>query len=269
MGNSGDAERNGPSPAAEPGAQEESLEDLECWAIANGIDLSAATAAPTPTPSTVERWMAEAAALDNSGPTDARSTDRSPRRDGSRSASLRRAAEALQASVLRSRASVASLCASLAREPSTAEEHHDPTPMVSQEQGRDPSPPRWGARGNERPARAAIHGARVHGSRLVQFGDLRLPLRQGARSRGWGGGRGAQVNAVCDGPAFQILEGLLLRARLSGRRGAVAFSVATVSHHHVLRWRLGLGLVLCARRRRTGLRPRRMGPIARAAAFVR
>ena len=78
-----------------------------------------------------------------------------------------------------------------------------------------------------------------------------------------------QVHAVCDGPAFQFLKGLLLRVRLIGRRGAVVFSVATVSHHHVLRWRLGLGLVLCARRRRTGLLPRFLGPIARAAAFVR
>ena len=51
-----------------------------------------------------------------------------------------------------------------------------------------------------------------------------------------------RVHALCDGPAF--LEGLLLRVRLSGRGGAFAFGVATVAHHHVLRWGLGLGLVL-------------------------
>ena len=77
-----------------------------------------------------------------------------------------------------------------------------------------------------------------------------------------------RVHALCEGPAFQFLDGLLLRVRLSGRRGAVAFSVAAVSHHNVLRWRLELGLV-CARRRRTGFLPRYVGLVARSAVFAR
>ena len=71
MGSSGDAERKGPSPAAEPDAVEETLEDLERWALAHGMDPQATTAVSTPNSSTIAQWEAEIAALDNPAPTDA------------------------------------------------------------------------------------------------------------------------------------------------------------------------------------------------------
>ena len=106
MGNSCGAERVDPFPAAEPVAQAETLEDLERYCREEGMDLQATTPAATPTPSIMARWEAEIAALDNPASTDACPTDRSPRRDDSTTAGLRRAAEELQRSVLRLRASL-------------------------------------------------------------------------------------------------------------------------------------------------------------------